>query len=131
MKCVDCESFMIAIQMHSGPSTISHVFTCLQQNLFYKRTGRQFTLMMIATLTEQFILKHLSVAKATQEVQMFVCLSVNKTPKQLKTIHFNLQQYLPSHTTSHTPPQTTSQHNTTTQHHSTTSQHCIATSHTT
>ena len=55
--------------------------------------------------------------------------SVNKTPKQLKIIHFTLPQHSPPLTTSHTASHSPSQHNITTQHHNTTSQHYITTQH--
>ena len=57
-----------------------------------------------------------SVAKATLEVQMSVCLSVRpsvtKTPKQHKINHYTLPQPSPSYTPPHTQSPTPTQHHT-------------------
>ena len=69
----------------------------------------------------------------TTNVCSFVHQSVNKTPQQLKIIHFALPQHspplTPSHITSYTPSHTTSPHNIITQHHHTKSPHNITMQH--
>ena len=107
--------------------------TTQQSNITFQRKLFGFTSYLTCNMPNEDKLFSRESDSTTTHVRSSVCLtvwlSVTKTCKQLKIIHFTLPQHSPHLTPEQTTFHTPSQYNITTQHHNTTSQHNITKHH--